>query len=533
MSGIRRRQRAHAQQLHAQQRAQAEQRRLYQHMLLEEDRLRKEAERAAAAKHAQERRRLYAEARAARVATENTNLRARIEELENILAWTLEIDDHVDLEQLKERVELEPFDPGELAVPRPAPDWRRFAPPDPTTIGKMLGGEARYQQELATARAAFEKAQAKHAAAEADRQRRLAEARRAYERRRQQLEAEVAAHNAEIDRFATAVSQGKPDAVVEYFGLVLGNSVYPADFPQQYRLAYLPQSRQIVVEYHLPTTDVIPQVREYRYIRARDETITTPRSEEEINQRYADVLAQVTLRTVHELFEADRGGLIVAIAFNGIVETVDPRTGHRVRPCLVTLRATRDTFTSLNLANVDAIACLRHLRAAVSSRPHALEAVRPVVDFNTIDNGFVDAANILAELDQRPNLLGLSTDEFEGVVQTLFTRLGLQIGQLRVTSDGGVDCVAVDSRPLFGGKVVVHARRGPGLVDVAAVRDLYGSVLAEGASKGILVATGGYTAASFEFASGKPLELVDGSTLLHLLAEHAGFPARIEPVTTS
>lgn len=532
MGDMRQMQRAHAQQLHAQQRAQAEQHRLHQQMLLEADRLRQAAEEAAA-KDAQERKRLYTEARAARVATANTNLRARLEELENLLAWTLAIDDHVDLERLKERFTPEPFDPGKLAVPLPPPDWRKFAPPNPTGIGKVLGGEARYQQELAAAQKAFEQAKAKHEAAEAQRQRRLAEAQRAHQRRRERAEAEVAAHNAELDRFAAAVAQGQPDAVVEYFGLVLGNSVYPADFPQQYRLAYLPQSRQIVVEYHLPTIDVIPQVREYRYLRDRDETITTPRPEEEINRRYADVLSQVTLRTVHELFEADRGGLIATIAFNGIVETLDPRTGHQVRPCLITLRTTRDTFTSINLAKVDTIACLRHLGASVSTRPQALEAVRPVVEFDMVDNRFVDETNVLADLDRRPNLLALGADEFENVVQTLFAKMGLETRRLRVTPDGGVDCVAIDPRPIFGGKVVIHARRGPGPVDVSAVRDLYGNVHAEGASKGILVATGGYGAPAFEFASGKPLELIDGSTLLYLLAEHANLQARIDPVAAS
>lgn len=532
MGDMRQTQRAHAQQLHAQQRAQAEQHRLHQQMLLEADRARQAAEEAAA-QDERERKRLYTEARAARVATANTNLRARLEELENLLAWTLAIDDHVDLERLKERVEPERFDPGRLGVPLTPPDWRKFAPANPTGIGKMLGGEGRYQQDLATARKAFEQAQAKYEANEAERQRRLEAARRTHQRRRQQTEAEVTAHNDEIDRFAAAVSRGEPDAVVEYFGLVLGNSVYPADFPQQYRLAYVPESRQIVVEYHLPTIDVIPQVREYRYVRAQDETLTTPRPDEEIHQRYADVLSQVTLRTVHELFEADRGGLVATIAFNGIVETIDPRTGHQVRPCLVTLRTTRDAFTALNLAKVDTAACLRHLRASVSNRPQELVAVRPVLEFDMVDNRFVEETNILADLDHRPNLLGLTQDEFENVVQTLFTRMGLQTERLRVAPDGGLDCVAVDPRPIFGGKVVIHARRGPGPVDVSAVSDLFGNVHAHGASKGILVATSGYGAPAFEFASGKPLELIDGSTLLYLLAEHAGLQARIDPVAIS
>ena len=62
---------------------------------------------------------------------------------------------------------------------------------------------------------------------------------------------------------------------------------------------------------------------------------------------------------------------------------------------------------------------------------------------------------------------------------------------------------------------------------VSAVRDLFGTVQNEGASKGILVTTSGFGAASFDFAKGKPLELLDGGNLLHLLAEHAGLDARI------
>jgi restriction system protein len=76
---------------------------------------------------------------------------------------------------------------------------------------------------------------------------------------------------------------------------------------------------------------------------------------------------------------------------------------------------------------------------------------------------------------------------------------------------------------------VIQAKRYRHTVDVSSVRDLFGTVQNEGASKGILVTTSGYGPASFEFASGKPLELIDGSNLLYLLAEHAGIKARIDP----
>ncbi len=50
----------------------------------------------------------------------------------------------------------------------------------------------------------------------------------------------------------------------------------------------------------------------------------------------------------------------------------------------------------------------------------------------------------------------------------------------------------------------------------------------EGASKGILVTTSGYRRAAYDFANGKPLELMTGSNLLYLLKEHASIEAKIE-----
>jgi restriction system protein len=38
----------------------------------------------------------------------------------------------------------------------------------------------------------------------------------------------------------------------------------------------------------------------------------------------------------------------------------------------------------------------------------------------------------------------------------------------------------------------------------------------------------GYRKASFEFADGKPLELLSGSNLLYLLKEHANIDAKIQ-----
>jgi restriction system protein len=125
--------------------------------------------------------------------------------------------------------------------------------------------------------------------------------------------------------------------------------------------------------------------------------------------------------------------------------------------------------------------------------------------------------------------MDLSPTEFEGLIRDLFEKMGLETKQTQSSRDGGVDCIAYDPRPIFGGKVVIQAKRYKNTVGVSAVRDLFGTMQNEGASKGILVTTSGYGKSSFQFAEGKPLELLSGTHLLYLLAEHAGVEARIEP----
>jgi restriction system protein len=176
---------------------------------------------------------------------------------------------------------------------------------------------------------------------------------------------------------------------------------------------------------------------------------------------------------------------------------------------------------------VDPAACLKGLSAAVSPSPADLAPVRPVLELKMVDPRFITETDVLSQLDQRPNLMELTPGEFESLITNLFTKMGLETRLTQASRDGGVDCVAFDPRPIFGGKVVIQAKRYKNTVGVSAVRDLFGTMQNEGASKGILVTTSGYGAASFQFAQGKPLELLSGANLLYLLAEHAGISARI------
>ena len=493
----------------------------------EVERARRAYERASVAEQ-KELKRQYVEARAAEVDARNAELRDSEAQLDGLLAATLDVDDTVDFESMKYRRSRPVFEPGLLAVPVPAPQWSSFEPEAPKGLAKAFGKD-KHAAALAAARSSFDEAVARHEADERLRTASLAEAEAEHGRQVEALRQELLEQHRGVDEFREAFEAGDPDAVVGYFDLVLRGSLYPDGFPQHFRLAYVPESRQLVVEYDLPPAEVVPAVKAFKYVKASDSVTETALPATQVRARYGSVLAQVTLRTLHELFEADHGRHLDVVVFNGMVDTIDRATGKPVRPCLITVRATKDNFLSLDLGLVDPHACLRHLSASVSKSPAELLPVRPVLEFDMVDSRFVQETDVLGDLEQRPNLMELTPSEFENLITNLFSTMGLETKQTQASRDGGVDCVAFDNRPIFGGKVVIQAKRYKGTVGVSAVRDLYGTVHNEGAGKGILVTTSGYGQASFEFANGKPLELIDGGNLLYLLAEHAGVEARIVP----
>ena len=140
------------------------------------------------------------------------------------------------------------------------------------------------------------------------------------------------------------------------------------------------------------------------------------------------------------------------------------------------------------------------------------------------DKRFIAAKEVTFLNDTTANLAEMDWEEFEHLVRELFEKeFAPRGGEVRVTqssSDGGVDVIAFDPDPISGGKIVIQAKRYTRTVGVGAVRDLYGTTMNEGAIKGILVTTADFGPDAYKFASDKPLTLMSGSHLLHLLEKH-------------
>lgn len=470
----------------------------------------------------------------------NEQLNERIIELKSLLEHTLEVDDEIDFEDLKIRDNFPAFQiPLELSRIKPEPNRANYQIKTPVKTVRFLekifhGKEGKdnrlatqEQKDIEASENAYKNALAMWQNGEKERAAKIQALRNKYEAERKDFVAKMTERNAEVEELKKAYNESEPEAVVTYNVMVLERSEYPEGFPQDFRVGFSPESKELIVDYELPDVNIVPKEAEYKFVKTKDEIQSKPRKSTEIKTIYQDIVASLCLRTLHEVFEADQQNNLSVVTFNGFVQTVDRTTGRDIRPYLTSVRVTKDRFLEIDLSRIDKKSCLRNLGAQVSPQPDECVPVKPVVEFNMVDRRFVEGSDVLSELDIRPNLMELNPFEFENLVGNLFTQMGLDSRQTQTSRDGGVDVVAYDTRPVFGGKVVIQAKRYKNTVGVAAVRDLYGTMINEGASKGILVATSGYGKDAFEFAKDKPIELIDGGGLLYLLEQHANIRAKI------
>jgi restriction system protein len=267
-------------------------------------------------------------------------------------------------ERLMTEPEEAPFDPGELGQVMAAPDWSEFAPAPPHGLNRFL--RARYDRQLAQSQGRFRVAEAEHRQRESQRRQALAVAKATYDKKVTQERARAARRNAYVADRQSAFAAGDPGAVEWFASCVLKASRYPDGFPREHQVAYQPESRSLTVDAELPPINVVPAVRAYRYVRARDVIEPVPRQETEISQRYDRLVSCVALRTLHEIFTVTPPEVVAAVTFRGRVTTIDPATGQPSRAQLVSVSAGRGVFDDLVLAAVDPVACVARLNALVT-----------------------------------------------------------------------------------------------------------------------------------------------------------------------
>lgn len=493
---------------------------------------------------------VHKEKRAERVDELNQEAKEAIESLNNILVHTLSVDDTVDWDAIKRKdaFRIKPvklFNDGKKpdfiifnSFGRPT-EFERISPPiEPAfekvkneygLFSKLFRGKA-IKEKFDARIEKWEQKKEQTRKDNADRESFFNQAVTNFEIKKKEFEEEKQRDNEALENIKSRYRDKDPKAVEEYCDLVLSGSQYPDYFPQNWILEYREDSRIAVVEFDLPAPAQLPTVESYKYIKSHDEVSEKVLTQAAQKKLYDSAIYQICIRTLHELFEADVINALDAVAFNGLVTNINPATGMEETKLIMSIVANKDQFIAFDLSQVDPKATFKHMKGVAAVSLVDLTPIPPIIQLDKSDKRFISGRNVVGNLDDSVNLAAMHWDDFEHLIRELFEKEFVSSGgEVKVTqasSDGGVDAIAFDPDPIRGGKIVIQAKRYTNVVGVAAVRDLYGTVMNEGATKGILVTTSDYGKDSYEFAKNKPITLLNGSNLLSLLEKH-GHKARI------
>ncbi len=462
-----------------------------------------------------------------------------IEQLENILSNGLKVDSAFKWEALIDNSTFSqraPSKPKPESIPDPPKESSMLYQPDFGLLDKIFS--SRKEQKIIAAKELFKKDYKRWAQKKEETLKKNADSEKEYQSQSELWQVEKQKFidkqikkNESLEKKKEKYFKKDSKAIISYCESVLSNSVYPDFFPQKYDLDYNPDTKILILEFSLPSIDEMPNVKEVKYVQSREELVETYLPESTINKLYDSLIYQTSLRTIHELYQADVIEALESIVFNGWVESIDKATGKKVNACIVSVQANRAEFLAINLSSVDPKLCFKNLKGIGSSKLHSLTPIAPVLTISREDKRFISSYEVADELDESMNLAAMDWEDFEHLIREVFEKEFAQSGgEVKVTQasrDGGVDAVAFDPDPIRGGKIVIQAKRYTNTVGVSAVRDLFGTVMNEGATKGILVTTADYGPDAYEFAKGKPLTLMNGGNLLYLLEKH-GHKAKID-----
>lgn len=458
--------------------------------------------------------------------------------------------------QLRGEFPKEPDHPGNPPQPATAPTWDRFAPPKQeqgllAALLDVLSGAAGKRES--DARAKFNQAESEWKREGKSRERAEQTYRQNlhryesdivdYRRQRSELEQELAAEirlykehkkrfealkiadMAQFDRMLKDAKSNNPEGVEKLAKQVLLSIVFPVDISKEIKATYDGECRILLYNINIPNVEEIKLCVQLK-------TKSRPASDKEIRTAQEFLVHAVALRAIYEIFSTPELDYIEMVGVNLHLSYINKHNGKRMNEVIGSLAATRKEFADINIAEVDPKLCFRSLKGVTAPSFQDLSPVRPILTFDRDDKRIVASREIVDGLDHDTNLAAMNWEDFEHIVRELFSKMFLarsataEVHVTRASRDYGVDALIHDPDPIHGGKFVIQAKRYVNTVEVAAVRDLFGTIQNEGANRGYLVTTSSFGPDAYAFAKGKPLTLIDGPHLLQLLKDH-GYSFRI------
>lgn len=331
--------------------------------------------------------------------------------------------------------------------------------------------------------------------------------------------------NIAIDLMFEGLLKKNEDDINSCVTLLLQKNKSVFEHENEYVVEYKADTDSIIVDILLPTIEDMPKLKSVNYIKSRKEFKDAFLSDATIKKMYESAIYQIVLQTFNYIFSFGKQYSVIDTVFlNGKVKTIDKSTGQSIEPYILSVSCKRSDFELLNLTSIDPKAWFKSSKGVSAANLSNVTPVAPIVVMDKHDDRFIDSYSVANTISEGTNLAAMDWQDFENLVREIFEQeFSYNGGEVKITQasrDGGVDAIAFDPDPIRGGKIVIQAKRYTNVVGVSAVRDLYGTVMNEGATKGILVTTSNYGNDAYEFATNKPLTLLNGANLLALIQKH-------------
>lgn len=322
------------------------------------------------------------------------------------------------------------------------------------------------------------------------------------------------------------------DDCEEYFNFIF--DFFPVPYPCLTKIAIDAKYDNgiLCIDCLLPEYNDFPDIIDLKgYLKTKGVVAYKKISDSKHIKLYDTFIYQFILAVLLYSNSADKLNRIRIVCINIKNIFVNKANGKKSECYVASISATPSMIQDINFAEVDSKKCFQALKGISGSSFKEIIPVSPIISFQRDDKRFINGYNVAASLTNDTNLASMHWQDFENLIRDIFEKefsnTGCEVKITQASRDGGVDAVIFDPDPIRGGKIIVQAKRYTNMVGVSTVRDLYGTILNEGANKGILVTTSNFGSDAYEFSKNKPILLMSGSNLLHLLEKH-GYNAKID-----
>jgi restriction system protein len=233
----------------------------------------------------------------------------------------------------------------------------------------------------------------------------------------------------------------------------------------------------------LQVNQCVPAIADIIVKRSDSNRPPAKRDAEAVLRRFVPAIA---LQVAHQVAVNDLKDNVATIAVNCWCRFFEPSSGNIKDAFVASLTVAKVDVIDLVLERADPLEAFRALRGSFVFSVQDIMPIEPTIRLDKSDERFVAGRAVLDGMAQGQNLATMDWQDFEHLIRELlakeYSSANSEVKITRASRDFGVDAVVFNPDPLHGGKIVVQAKRYTNTVDVAAVRELFGTVQSEGAT---------------------------------------------------